>query len=107
MTRNRAYIKEDRKAIFEIIDKSWEKAQKKGLHPLERGCNCIVCVNKRKRLVEDGKKFENMSFRSYPESDKPINLEVKAKDNVGKKEFYNLSFTVTHLNSFNTQCGLF
>ena len=56
MKRDRASIKEKRKLIFELIDASWEVARKKGLHPLEIGCNCIACVNKRKRRVNNGKK---------------------------------------------------
>ncbi len=42
----------ERKMIFEMIDASCELAAKKGDHPLENGCNCIACVNKRKRLLE-------------------------------------------------------
>jgi hypothetical protein len=56
MIRNRAHIEERRKQIFEMIDASWELAQKKGPHPLERGCSCIACINKRKRLTDDKKK---------------------------------------------------
>jgi phage gp16-like protein len=56
MIRNRAHIEEERKMILEMIDASWEIAQKKGPHPLERGCSCIVCINKRKRLIGDGEK---------------------------------------------------
>lgn len=57
MTRNRACIEEQRKMIFEMIDASWEIVQKKGPHPLERGCNCIACINKRKRIIEGGEKI--------------------------------------------------
>ena len=46
----------ERMMIFEMIDASFELAAKKGTHPLERGCNCIVCVNKRKRLFEKTEK---------------------------------------------------
>ncbi len=45
----------DRKRIYEMIDASWELAAKKGKHPIENGCNCIICVNKRKRLMETPK----------------------------------------------------
>ena len=53
--RSMASIKRDRKMIFELMDMSWKIAEKKGMHPLERGCNCIICVNKRKRIVNNGK----------------------------------------------------
>ena len=56
MIRNRAHIEEERKMILEMIDASWEIAQKKGPHPLEKGCSCIACINKRKRVIEDGEK---------------------------------------------------
>ncbi len=39
--------------IYEMIEASMELAVKKGEHPLERGCNCIVCVNKRKALLDN------------------------------------------------------
>lgn len=48
--------KKERMMIFEMIEASFELAAKKGAHPLERGCNCIVCVNKRKRLFEKTEK---------------------------------------------------
>ena len=44
--------------IFEIIDASCELAARKGEHPLENGCNCIACVNKRKRLLDKSKKWK-------------------------------------------------
>ena len=50
--RNR---KEDWRQIIELIDASLELAQKKGPHPLENGCNCIACINKRKDLIEPKK----------------------------------------------------
>jgi len=37
-----------RRLIFEMIDAAVELSVKKGPHPLEKGCNCIACVNKRK-----------------------------------------------------------
>lgn len=37
--------------ILEMIDASIELAAKKGKHALETGCNCISCVNKRKRML--------------------------------------------------------
>jgi hypothetical protein len=42
-------------AIFEMIDASCELAARKGAHPLLNDCNCIACVNKRKRLLEKPK----------------------------------------------------
>jgi len=39
--------------IIEMIDASMELARKLGKHPLAEGCNCIACVNKRKRIVKD------------------------------------------------------
>lgn len=38
--------------IVEMIDASWELAERLGKHPLKSGCNCISCVNKRKRLLK-------------------------------------------------------
>ncbi len=38
--------------ILEMIDASWELAERLGEHPLRAGCNCICCVNKRKRILE-------------------------------------------------------
>ncbi|MGD9163033.1 MAG: hypothetical protein PVG39_31800 [Desulfobacteraceae bacterium] len=38
---------------MEMIDASLELAEKKGPHPLEPGCNCIVCINKRKGIIDD------------------------------------------------------
>ncbi len=46
----------ERKQIYEMIDASWDLAAKKGKHPLENGCNCIACVNKRKCLMEPSQK---------------------------------------------------
>jgi len=37
---------------MEMIDASWELAEKRGPHPLRPGCNCIVCINKRKRIID-------------------------------------------------------
>jgi hypothetical protein len=50
-------IKRDRRLIMEMIDASWELAERKGPHPLEPGCNCITCINKRKRILDN---TENM-----------------------------------------------
>ena len=37
---------------MEMIDASWELAEKKGPHPMKPGCNCITYINKRKRIIE-------------------------------------------------------
>jgi len=42
-----------RRLIFEMIDAAVELSVKKGPHPLEKGCNCIACVNKRKAQSRD------------------------------------------------------
>ena len=52
--------KHEKKIIFEIINASCELAARKGEHPLQDGCNCIACVNKRKRLLD---KPKNWKFR--------------------------------------------
>ena len=52
----------ERMMIFEMIDAACELAAKKGKHPLERGCNCISCVNKRKCLFEKPKKNWDFSM---------------------------------------------
>jgi hypothetical protein len=53
MRKDRESINRDRRLIMEMIDASWELAEKKGLHDLEPGCNCIVCINKRKRIIDN------------------------------------------------------
>ncbi len=53
MKNDSEIIKRDKRLIMEMIDASWALAEKKGLHPLEPGCNCIVCINKRKRIVDN------------------------------------------------------
>jgi len=51
MKEERERVNRDRKIIMEMIDASWALAEKKGRHPLEPGCNCITCINKRKRII--------------------------------------------------------
>ncbi len=46
----------ERRMIYEMIEASMELSVKKGEHPLERGCGCVVCVNKRKALMDNGPK---------------------------------------------------
>lgn len=41
----------NRRMVFEMIEASMDLAQKKGIHPLTSGCNCIRCVNQRKRIL--------------------------------------------------------
>ena len=48
-------INEERKMIIEMINASWDLAERLGKHPLKRGCNCISCVNRRKRILEEQK----------------------------------------------------
>jgi len=46
-------LKEEQRMILEMIDASWEQAERLGKHPLKNGCNCINCVNRRKRVLEE------------------------------------------------------
>ncbi|MDA3896882.1 MAG: hypothetical protein PF482_12145 [Desulfobacteraceae bacterium] len=38
--------------IVEMIEESMALSVKKGPHLLTRGCNCIVCINQRKRILD-------------------------------------------------------
>ena len=49
-------LKAKREMILEMIDASWKLAERLGKHPLRNGCNCIACVNKRKRLLNGTEK---------------------------------------------------
>jgi hypothetical protein len=42
----------DWKMIAEMIEASMALSVKKGPHPLTPGCNCIACINKRKRILQ-------------------------------------------------------
>lgn len=42
---------ENLRIIFEMIDASIDLSVRKGKHPLEPGCNCIACVNRRKDML--------------------------------------------------------
>ncbi len=44
-------LEQERRRIYEMIDASAELAAKLGKHPLRKGCACIACADKRKRLV--------------------------------------------------------
>lgn len=52
MKKSQEAIKEERKMILEMIDASWELADRLGKHGLREGCNCIACVIKRKRILD-------------------------------------------------------
>ena len=39
MIKNQQTIKEERRKIIEMIDASWELAQRLGAHPVKTGCN--------------------------------------------------------------------
>jgi|GEM_PF-1022807 len=41
-----------RRMIVGMINACINLAEKLGPHPLTRGCNCIHCVNKRKRILK-------------------------------------------------------
>jgi len=53
--------KRERLMIYEMINLSSEIAAKRGRHPLEKGCNCISCINKRKGILNSVVK--NWRFR--------------------------------------------
>lgn len=44
-------IDAQRAMIIEMIEASMALAQELGPHELTKGCNCIACVNKRKRFM--------------------------------------------------------
>lgn len=46
-------LEEERRLIMEMIDASMELAHEKGPHDMTPGCNCIVCINKRKQKMFD------------------------------------------------------
>ncbi len=45
-------IDENRMIIFEMISSSIELSETLGKHPLTKGCNCVSCINKRKRIIK-------------------------------------------------------
>jgi len=53
MKRTQEAIKEERKMILEMINASWELAEQLGEHPLRKGCSCISCVNRRKKMIDE------------------------------------------------------
>jgi len=60
MKKSRAAIKEERKTTLKMIDVSRELAERLGEHKLKPGCNCIACVNKRKRILD--KQYKEWKF---------------------------------------------
>jgi len=50
-SRKKRVINAQRALIVEMIEASMQKAGEKGPHSLTRGCSCIVCVNRRKRIL--------------------------------------------------------
>jgi len=43
---------QDWRLIVEMIDEGMSLSLEKGVHPLTPGCNCIACINKRKRILQ-------------------------------------------------------
>jgi len=41
-----------RRMIIETIETALELAEKLGRHPLTKGCNCMACLHRRKRLLK-------------------------------------------------------
>lgn len=40
-----------RRMIYEMVEASMALSGKKGCHELEKSCSCILCVNKRKQIL--------------------------------------------------------
>ena len=55
MKKDQQSINEERKKVIEMINAYWDLAERLGKQPLKRGCNCISCVNRRKRILEERK----------------------------------------------------
>jgi len=45
--------KEACKMIIEMIEASMALSVQKGKHPLSKGCNCIVCADRRKLILKE------------------------------------------------------
>ena len=43
--------KEACRMIIEMIEASMVLSGQKGKHPVTKGCNCIVCADRRKRIM--------------------------------------------------------
>ena len=55
MKKNQETLKEEqRRMILEMINASWDLAEKLGKHPVTPCCNCVACVSGRKRLIHKG-----------------------------------------------------
>jgi len=52
MKKSLEAIKEERKTTLKMIGASREPAERLGKHGLKPGCNCIACVNRRKRILD-------------------------------------------------------
>jgi hypothetical protein len=44
-----------RRMVVEMIDAGFMLADKLGSHPLTKGCSCIHCIHKRKRILKPAK----------------------------------------------------
>jgi hypothetical protein len=60
MKRHAETAIEERKMVLEMIETSWELAERPGKHPRTQGCNRITCVDKRKRVL--GEKNREWEF---------------------------------------------
>jgi len=53
----KAKLKHEQKAarrmIIEMIEASMALSVQKGKHPLTKGCHCIVCADRRKRIIKN------------------------------------------------------
>jgi len=59
--KNRSYTAQ-RRMVVEIINSSFTLAEKIGMHPLIKGCNCIDCIHKRKRILQPSEKTGDLRF---------------------------------------------
>jgi len=50
--------------VVEMIDADFSLAEKLGRHPLTKGCNCIDCIHKRKRILKLLKQIGSLNFKS-------------------------------------------
>jgi hypothetical protein len=51
VNKNYSYTAQ-RRMVVEMINAGFRLAEKLGQHPLTKGCNCIRCVHKRKRILQ-------------------------------------------------------
>ena len=45
-----------RRMIYEMMEASMALSLEKGPHPLEKGCSCVVCANRRKQILNGPEK---------------------------------------------------